>query len=60
MRRLLSLLVILVTALAGFSAAAAEPLDGVVPLARDDVAALAQVRATPERHVLLYFGDQAN
>jgi hypothetical protein len=60
MRRLLSLLVIFVTALAGFSAAAAEHLDGVVPLARDDVAALAQVRATPERHVLLYFGDQAN
>jgi putative cell wall-binding protein len=60
MRRVLSLFVIFVTALAAFSAAAAEHLDGVVPLARDDVAALAQVRATPERHVLLYFGDQAN
>jgi len=41
-------------------AAAADHLDGVLPLARDDIAAVAQVRATPERHVMLYFGDHAN
>lgn len=41
-------------------ALAADPLDGVLPLATDDLAAVAQIKATPERHVLLYFGDQLN
>jgi len=40
--------------------AAADHLDGVVPLAKDDIAAVAQLRATPERHAMLYFGDQLN
>ena len=59
MRRLLSLFA-LVLAAAFSLPAAADHLDGVVPLARDDVAALAQVKSTPERHVLLYFGDHLN
>ncbi|MDO8787389.1 MAG: hypothetical protein Q7J42_04890 [Sulfuritalea sp.] len=40
--------------------AAADHLDDVVPLARDDIAAVAQIKSTPERHVLLYFGDHLN
>jgi len=58
MSRLLSL----ISLVAAFSlpAAAADHLDGVVPLAKDDVAAVAQIKATPERHVLLYFGDHLN
>ncbi len=39
---------------------AADPLDGVLPLAQDDIAAVAQIKSTPERHVLLFFGDQLN
>jgi hypothetical protein len=39
---------------------AADPLDGVVPLVKDDLTAVAQIKATPERHVLLFFGDQLN
>ena len=39
--------------------AAGDHLDGVVPLARDDIAAIAQAR-TQGRHVLLYFGDHLN
>lgn len=58
MRRLLYLCSFL---LAAFSLpAAADRLDGVVPLAKDDFAAVAQIKATPERHVLLYFGDHLN
>ncbi|MDP1527177.1 MAG: hypothetical protein Q8M20_15325 [Rhodocyclaceae bacterium] len=40
--------------------AAAGQLEGILPLAKDDVTAVAQVRATPEKHVLLYFGDHVN
>jgi hypothetical protein len=40
--------------------AATDHLDGVVPLAKDDIAAVAQIKATPERHVMLYFGDHLN
>lgn len=59
MRRLLFLLSFLLAA--AFSLpAAADRLDGVVPLAKDDFAAIAQIKATPERHVLLYFGDHLN
>jgi hypothetical protein len=36
---------------------AADRLDGVLVLAADDRAALAQVAKTPERHVMIYFGD---
>ncbi len=55
MRRLLSLFVI--TAALSLPAFAADRLDGVLVLAADDKAALAQVAKTPERHVMLYFGD---
>jgi hypothetical protein len=41
-------------------AAAADHLDGVVPLAADDIAAVAQVKSAPDRHVMLYFGDHLN
>lgn len=59
MRRLFHLFSFLLAA--AFSLpAAADRLDGVVPLAKDDFAAVAQVKATPERHVLLYFGDHLN
>lgn len=59
MRRLLSHLAVVLAA--AFSLPAmADHLDGVVPLARDDIAAVAQVKATPERHVMLYFGDHMN
>jgi hypothetical protein len=59
MRRLLSLLaVVLATAVS--LPAAADHLDGVVPLAQDDFAAVAKLKAMPERHVMLYFGDNAN
>lgn len=59
MKHLLSLLAfVLVTT---FSLpAAADHLDGVVPLAADDVVAVAKVKAMPEHHVLLYFGDHLN
>ena len=59
MRRLLSLFAFILAA--AFSLpAAADHLDGVVPLVTDDVAAVAKLKATPERHVLLYFGDHMN
>ena len=35
-------------------------LDGIMPLAADDVAAVAQLKTTPAKHVLVYFGDHAN
>lgn len=56
MRSLLSLLCCLLFSLS----ASAGQLEDVLPLAKDDIAALAQVRATPEKHVLLYFGDHVN
>jgi len=59
MRRLRYLLAMVLAA--AFSLPAlADHLDGVVPLAKDDIAAVAQVKATPERHVMLYFGDNMN
>lgn len=57
MKRLLSLLLVAGLAL---PAAAADKLDGILTLVRDDSAALAQVAATPARHVMMYFGDYAN
>jgi hypothetical protein len=39
---------------------AADPLDGVVPLVKDDLAAVAQLKERPDAHVLLFFGDQLN
>lgn len=59
MRHLLSLFA-LVLAAAFCLPAAADHLDGVVPLVKDDIAAVTQIKATPERHVMLYFGDHLN
>ncbi|MFA4968858.1 MAG: hypothetical protein WC540_04450 [Sulfuritalea sp.] len=59
MRRLLFRFA-LVLAAAFSLPAAADHLDGVVPLAKDDIAAVAQLKTMPERHVLLYFGDHLN
>lgn len=56
MRRLLYLFGFLLAAALSLPAAA-DRLDGVVPLAKDDFAAVAQIKATPERHILLYFGE---
>ena len=59
MRRLFYLCTFLLAA--AFSLpAAADRLDGVVPLAADDIAAVAKLKAMPERHALLYFGDHLN
>lgn len=59
MRRLLSLFVLLLAA--AFSLpAAADHLDGVVPLATDDIAAVAKLKSMPGQHVMLYFGDHLN
>lgn len=60
MRRLLSLFAIAFAAFSLPAAAEADHLDGVVLLAKDDIAAIAQVKAAPARHVMLYFGDQLN
>ena len=59
MRRLLSLLAFLLAA--AFSLPAlADHLDGVLPLHKDDIAAVAAVKKQPDRHVMLYFGDHLN
>jgi hypothetical protein len=59
MKRLLSLFAFMLAA--AFSLpAAADRLDGVLPLAADDLAAVAKIKAMPERHVMLYFGDHLN
>lgn len=57
MKRLLSLICCILFSLP----ATAGQLEGILPLAKDDAAAVSSlVRATPEKHVLLYFGDHAN
>lgn len=38
----------------------AEGLAGIVTLAADDQAAVAQIKDSPDKHVVLYFGDHAN
>ncbi len=59
MKRLLALLAFLCAA--AFSLpAAADHLDGVLPLHTDDNAALAAAKQQPDRHVMLYFGDHLN
>ena len=59
MRRLLTLLAFLCAA--AFSLpAAADHLDGVLPLHADDNAALTAAKQQPDRHVMLYFGDHLN
>jgi hypothetical protein len=51
---------LLLAALLLSASAHAEGLAGIVTLAADDQAALARIKATPERHVVLYFGDHLN
>jgi len=61
MKRLFFLLLTwAVLALPALPVLAADPLDGVVPLVKDDITAIAQIKAQPDRHVLLFFGDQVN
>ena len=57
MRRLLSLFALVLATALSLPASAADRLDGVLTLAADDKAALTQVSNTPERHVMIYFGD---
>ena len=38
----------------------ADKLAVVVPLVADDLAAVAALKATPDKHVMLYFGDELN
>ena len=57
MKRLLFLLLIGWLSLPAW---AADRLESVVPLAKDDLAAVAQIKAKLDRHVLLYFGDHLN
>lgn len=59
MRRLFKLLMFAVAAALSLPALA-DPLDGIVPLAKDDIAAIGQAKAAPDRHAMLFFGDQAN
>ena len=59
MRRLIALLAFL--GAAAFSLpVAADHLDGVLPLHKDDLAAVAAATKQPDRHVMLYFGDNMN
>jgi hypothetical protein len=57
MRRLFALATLL---LAFALPVRADHLDGIVPLAKDDLAAVGQVKTMPDRHAMLYFGDHAN
>jgi hypothetical protein len=59
MRRLLALLAFLGATTFSLPALA-DHLDGVVPLHKDDLAAVAAVKKQPDRHVMLYFGDHLN
>ena len=59
MRRLLSLLAFLCAVVFSLPALA-DHLDGIVPLHKDDLAAVAAAKKQPDRHVMLYFGDNMN
>jgi hypothetical protein len=60
MRRLLAILTLAAAFALPAAAAPGDHLEGVLPLAQDDRAAVAQIQATPERHAMIYFGDHAN
>lgn len=61
MKRLLTLLLsLLALAMHSVPSFATDRLESVVPLVKDDLAAVAQIKARPDRHVLLYFGDHLN
>ncbi len=57
MKRLFTLLLLACLGIASLPATAADRLDGVLALAADDRAALDKIRGTPERHVMIYFGN---
>ena len=57
MKRLLMLLLLACLGLADLPARAADRLSGVLSLANDDVVALEQIKGSPDRHVMIYFGD---
>ena len=59
MKRLLTLLAFLCAATFSLPAAA-DRLDGVLPLHKDDIAAVAVAKKQPDRHFMLYFGDHMN
>ena len=59
MKRLLALLAFLCAAVFSLPAAA-DRLDGVLPLHADDIAAVAAAKKQPDSHVMLYFGDHLN
>ena len=59
MRKLLALLAFLAASAVSLPAAA-DHLAGVLPLAKDDVVAVAMLKSKPDRHAMLYFGDHAN
>jgi hypothetical protein len=59
MRRLYFLFMFALAVLS-LPALATDPLDGIVPLAKDDITAVAQLKSMPERHAMLFFGDHAN
>lgn len=40
--------------------ALAGQIGEVVPLAKDDITAVAQLKGQPAKYALLYFGDHAN
>ncbi len=52
-------LLLLATLLASLHSQAGQ-LGDVLTMAKDDNAAVAQIRTTSERHVLLFFGDHVN
>jgi hypothetical protein len=57
MKKLLAIVLLTCLSLAGLTATAADRLEGALTLATDDVAALGQIQGTPDRHVMIYFGD---
>jgi hypothetical protein len=57
MKRLITILLLACLGIGSLPAIAADRLDGVLALAADDKAALDKIRGTPERHVMIYFGN---
>jgi putative cell wall-binding protein len=59
MKRFLARLVLICIAVVS-PPAIADHLEGVLLLAKDDIAAVARLQDAQSRHALLYFGDQLN
>lgn len=61
MQNLLSRLIVALSAALCFgSAQAGHELDRTLTTAAHEKAALAAIQATPERHVMIFFGDHEN